>query len=929
MKKPVIILLLILGSSRMLNAQYLDLDWLKQQGGNVVDVAYNITIDANGNVFTIGNFSGTADFDPGPGTFNMTASGIMDAYVSKFDPAGNFLWAKRMGGSYYCFGFNITTDALGNVYLSGDFLTNIDVDPGPGVVNFIATPTGRDIFFVKLDPSGSFIWGKHITGPGGSIKYTRSLTVVNNEDIFITGEFSQTMDIDPGPGTYNLVTINQFSDGYIAKFDSSGNFRWAKQIGGIDIDYANDLCLDSFGNLLVVGQFRGTVDFDPGTGIYNQTSFGTWDGFILKLDNSGNFIWVKQMGGTSFTGCWCMELDILGNIYLGGSFYGTADFNPGPGIYNLTTFGAEDIFVCKLDPSGNFIWAGQIGGTRDDFVSDIHIDNNGKIYLAGNYYGTADVDPGPGSFNITSFGDRDLCIVVLNPSGTFITAKQMGGPGIFDFLHRSALDASGNLYITGIFDYATDFNPCIGPAILTGINVDIFTAKYHLKTASVSIVATSTTVCPGRPVTFTATPDHEGPSPFFQWQVNGINVGINSPAYTTSTLVNGDIVSVIMSSPCPIYAPLRSNSIIMTDDPAIPAAVINADTTIICSGTPVNFSAVPVNGGITPSYQWQVNGMNVGTNSPVFTSSSLSNGDMVRVLITSSDPCAAPGAFPSNTLTITVNPKATPSVFISTGNTIICPGATTTFRAIPTNGGPTPIYQWQVNNVNVGINDPFYITNTLNNGDNVKVLMTSSADCVLPGAFSSNTITVDPTVTPAVSIAAFPGDICYGTMVTFVASPTNGGINPSYKWQLNGSPAGTNRSSFITSTLVDGDIIDCIMTSNAACLSQATDTSGKIIIKIDPAICPVGFYMPTAFTPNKDGTNDYCKPFLFGKVLSYRFSLYNKWGQRIFETTDLQKGWDGKISGFNQDSNIFIWMCSYQFQNQPVEFKKGTVVLIR
>jgi gliding motility-associated-like protein len=87
--------------------------------------------------------------------------------------------------------------------------------------------------------------------------------------------------------------------------------------------------------------------------------------------------------------------------------------------------------------------------------------------------------------------------------------------------------------------------------------------------------------------------------------------------------------------------------------------------------------------------------------------------------------------------------------------------------------------------------------------------------------------------------------------------------------------------------------------------------------------------MPTAFTPDKDGKNDFCHPLLFGNVVSYKFQIYNRWGQIVFESTMLNKGWDGKLSGALQDSNVFIWVCTYQFRGQPVLTKKGTIVLIR
>src|SRR5690606_1588417 len=152
-----------------------------------------------------------------------------------------------------------------------------------------------------------------------------------------------------------------------------------------------------------------------------------------------------------------------------------------------------------------------------------------------------------------------------------------------------------------------------------------------------------------------------------------------------------------------------------------------------------------------------------------------------------------------------------------------------------------------------------------------------------PKNFISNMIEVNikPYATPSVNIALFPSEICYGTVATFVTSSLNGGSQPAFQWRLNGSFTGHTSSSYINSTLKDGDEVDCIMRSNYACLTQPSDTSSKIIIRIDPRSCPIGFYMPTAFTPNNDGRNDLCQPKLFGRVIVYRFSVYNRWGQKL------------------------------------------------
>ena len=138
-------------------------------------------------------------------------------------------------------------------------------------------------------------------------------------------------------------------------------FQSAKQMGGTGSDYGNSIVLDGSGNVYTTGFFEAAVDFDPGVGVANLTSTGAWDVFINKLDASGNFLWAKKLGGVGNDVAYSIALDGSGNIYTTGFFEGTADFDPGIGVVNLTSAGGWGIFISKLDASGNFLWAKQLG----------------------------------------------------------------------------------------------------------------------------------------------------------------------------------------------------------------------------------------------------------------------------------------------------------------------------------------------------------------------------------------------------------------------------------------------------------------------------------------------------------------------------------------------------------------------------------------
>ena len=362
-------------------------------------------------------------------------------------------------------------------------------------------------------------------------------------------------------------------------------------------------------------------------------------------------------------------------------------------------------------------------------------------------------------------------------------------------------------------------------------------------TPSVSITASATTSCAGSSVSFTATPTNGGTTPSYQWKVNGNNVGTNSSTYSTSSLQNGDVVTCVLSSSlsCVTSSAVTSNAITMTINAFSPVSVAISSSvgTTICQGTTATFTATPVNGGTTPSYQWQVNGFNVGTNASTYTSSSLSNGDIVTCNMTSNAACPSPTTASSNSISMTVNTVSAPTVTISSNQgTSICAGTSVVFTAAETNGGSSPSYQWNVNGSNVGTNQAFYTTTSLQQGDIVTCVVTSNATCVNGQTATSNALvfTVTAIVTPSVSIASSTTTICQGSLASFTASATNGGSSPTYNWLVNGNPVGTNSAFFSSSSLQNGDVVTCLLSSSLSCVTSSTAMSNGLTMSVNPSV---------------------------------------------------------------------------------------------
>lgn len=396
----------------------------------------------------------------------------------------SFGWAKSIGAINYDYSYDVAVDDSGNVYITGYFQGIVDFDPGSGVYNL--TSSGRGIFIAKLDVLGNFVWAKSITGTGHCSASSIALDPSGGGSVYFTGRFNGTVDFDPGSGVFNLTSIGGNDDAFICRLDTSGNFVWAKQIGGEGYCSGNSIALgpSGSGSVYFTGSFIETVDFDPGAGVFNLTSIGeNTDIFICKLDSLGSFIWAKQLGGTDLKKSRQIIIDSNGNgdVYTVGWFQGTVDFDPdSTNNYNLTAIANYDIFISKLNSSGDFVWVKQLGG--DGFNKGMSIaiapSGNGDIYLTGAFQSTVDFDPGPGVFELHSAGDFDIFISKLNSAGNFVWAKSMGGSS-YQYGFSIELDSFGNIYTTGYFRGICDFDPDPSAIFnLTSIeNDDIFISK--------------------------------------------------------------------------------------------------------------------------------------------------------------------------------------------------------------------------------------------------------------------------------------------------------------------------------------------------------------------------------------------------------------------------------------------------------------------
>jgi hypothetical protein len=335
-----------------------------------------------------GAFTGQADFKPGSGKSETVSNGQLDGFVWQLSGTGAFVRKVAMGGLNQDVVTALAIDPTGNVVVTGLFQGPADF----GRKDMVSAG-GHDGFVVKLTPAFDFVYAKKL---GGVAEDTGSGVAVDSTGaVYVTGTFSASGDFNPGKRTATLLSTG-LEDVYLVKLDSAGNFVYAKQFGGANHEEGIAVTVDHGQNVLLTGAFSGTADFNPTAGQTDLASHGQSDVYVVKLNAAGGLVWARQAGGTEPDGVHAVRTDRAGNVYLGGQFSGTADFDPGAQTFNLAgTTGVANGFLWKLNASGNLVYARMLKTKAGGFgeVDAVALDSTGNIFLAGRFAGTVDFDP--------------------------------------------------------------------------------------------------------------------------------------------------------------------------------------------------------------------------------------------------------------------------------------------------------------------------------------------------------------------------------------------------------------------------------------------------------------------------------------------------------------------------------------------------------
>ena len=673
--------------------------------------------------------------------------------------------------------------------------------------------------------------------------------------------------------------------------------QWQKPLGGTLDDGGEDIQLTPDGGFITVGT-AASGNFDG-----NTTPFhGRKDVFVLKYDAARELEWRKKLGG-SFDdfGTQIKPLASGGYIVLGY----TQSPNNGDvsGVHgNPFVSVPADIWLFKLDNSGNLLWQKCLGGTGIDLPGSIAFTASGGFIISG--YTTSNDGDVSGNH-----GGGDVWIVELDAARNVLWQKCYGG---------SAKEGTGFIKPVsgGGYIFTASANSTDGDVTVNNfedvwlIRIDLVGNIVWQKCYGGSADEEPCNVLPVSDGFIVGGTTSSG-----DWSIN--NHGATD-AWIFKTDLNGNL---LWQQTYGGNYKDRGNEIILAADGGFLLAGGSFSGSGCFNNGEEDFWIVKTdNAG---NLRWQK--MHGGTKIDYATGISEAADGLLYVTgyelsddrdVVGHHTVLVPGVSPNNDEWIIIlgfgGPDMTTKLTITSSLAIICAGKPVTFTAHPVNGGILPVFTWYIN----GVEQPALTGDTLSSislqdGDRITCKMISQLPCVVNQEVLSNEIIMHwyPNGRPS---GFLPQQIT--KCVNLYESITPASTFANYLWS-NGATTPSIR--VVNSGLYWLEVTDI------------TGCTGRENTRVTTKSCMNGVFVPTAFTPNNDGLNDIFKPLVDGKLVQYRFTIYDRWGQVVLQTTDPGKGWNGKRGGVDQDTNMFVWVCTYQLAGEAIKTEKGTFLLIR
>ena len=735
---------------------------------------------------------------------------------------------------------------------------------------------------------------------------------------------------DPGNNVIRKVDVN----GIITKWAGSGTGGYSGD-GGLAKDAEllgpSHLVSDDIGNIYFADDQETRVRKIDTNGIITTIA---GNGLLGYSGDGGPAI------AASFNLIFGVTPDHNGNIYI-------ADYQN----HVIRKIDASGI-VSTIAGTGNEGFSGDNGpavSAQLSYPTEVGVDGMGNIYI-------------PDQFNrrIRKIDNAGI-ITTIAGDGTFGYSGD-GGPAVaarIGVVYQVKVDAAGQIFIpdegsnvvrkidcsgiittyagTGIAGFSGDGGPAGIAKLSNPINIgtdvtgDIYiTDQYNFRVRKVTNIPVSinntqpsrNNICQGLNAVFTC---NFPSSAIFQWQVlegdqwigltdNALYAGSSTSVLTAikpPTAFNGNQYRCVIASTCDFYI---SNTDTLFVSGGLGSVTISTPSDSICRGTTAVFSIAVQNIQPDMMYDWKLNGNSTGMNTPFYSTDSISNNDYINCTVTDNSSCTAVDTIESNVIRMQVTDSLEAAITITSSENQVCSGTPVHFFASSTNQGSNPAYQWQINGSGIGNSLPDFQSGTLADGDVVSCLLTSSLACAAPVQSTGITMIVhsspqvdagnDTVIIPGKSVQLNP--VVTGNIITYTWSPSTGLDDPN--------EPGALASPTISTTY------HLTVSDNNGC--TASD-SLKIWVYSK-------LKMPNAFSPDGNGVNDIFRIPPGIPLTIKRFTIYDRWGMKVFETADAGKGWDGKFNNVLQVTGTYVWVIQYIDPVSHHEMKdSGTVILIR
>ncbi len=382
--------------------QYGNFQWMRGWGGTDNESCNAVDTDPSGNIYVSGTFRGTVDFDPTAGVDEYTALQDYSAFISKYDGDGNYLWTRAWGykgaPEYRALGQDVVVGDASSIYVTGYYNGTVDFDPGPE--EDLHTGPGNDLYLSKFNENGDFQWAITL---GAASVIPEDIKTDTSGNIYIAGHYSSgNVDFDPDPVDSDVHVAEWHQSSFLAKYLPDGDYAWALTWGlSNQHDEAYGVCLDDNGNIYVTGYFEGTIDIDPGPGVYEVTVVGSQDAYLVKFAPAGILLWVLTWGGGGNDIGYSVENYGTSDVYVSGGFWHTMDFDPDPVDEDIKPGSDLNMlgFLSKFDTSGDYQWGWYWGGGvyySNNAVNQVRVwQPTGDVFITGYIAGAVDFDPGP------------------------------------------------------------------------------------------------------------------------------------------------------------------------------------------------------------------------------------------------------------------------------------------------------------------------------------------------------------------------------------------------------------------------------------------------------------------------------------------------------------------------------------------------------